>query len=88
LEQSLGKLLQYGTVLASTVVALGVAIAPDFNQFGMRTATAGIALFILLPVARVAVMLFFFLQARDYRFGAIAALVLATIFLGFFLGVN
>ena len=52
----------------------------------MGIATAGIVLFILLPVLRVAAMLIFFLRARDYRYGAIAALVLLIISFSFFVG--
>jgi uncharacterized membrane protein len=39
-----------------------------------------------LPVVRVAAMLILFLRAREYKFGAIAALVMAIILLSFFLG--
>jgi uncharacterized membrane protein len=52
----------------------------------MYIATAGIALFILLPGLRVAAMLIFFLRAGDYRYGAIAALVLFIIVVSFFVG--
>jgi len=52
----------------------------------MSIATAGIALFILLPVLRVGVMLVFFLRARDYRYGAITALVLVIISISFLVG--
>ena len=38
------------------------------------------------PTLRVAVMLVFFLRARDYRYGAIAALVLLIISISFFVG--
>ena len=48
----------------------------------MRALTAGIGLFIALPVLRVASMLAHFLRAGDKRFAAISALVLAIIFAG------
>ena len=86
LEQLLRKLLHYGTLAASAVIALGIVIAPVARAAGMRAATAGIVIFILLPVARVGAMLLFFLRARDYRFGAIAALVLLIIFASFLVG--
>jgi len=47
-----------------------------------RIITAGIALLIVLPVLRVLLMLIVFLCERDFRFGAIAMLVLAIILLG------
>jgi uncharacterized membrane protein len=97
LERLLAQLLQYGTWLASAVIALGLALAtvpgvegkgtPAAAAFsGMHIVTAGIALFILLPVLRVTVMLTVYLRERDYRLGAIAALVLLIIFAGFALG--
>ena len=52
----------------------------------MRLVTIGIALFILLPVLRVVLMLIVFLRERDYRFSAIAALVLTILLVGFVVG--
>ena len=52
----------------------------------MRIAAVGIALFIVLPIARVAAMLFFFLVSRDYRFSGIAALVLVIILFSYLVG--
>jgi uncharacterized membrane protein len=86
LERILGSLLHYGTYIASLVIALGLALALASSPAGSRIATAGIALFILLPVARVGTMLIFFLQTRDYRFSAIAALVLVIIVISYFVG--
>ena len=86
LEQTLGMLLHYGTLLASSVIAVGLALAFGVGATGLRVATAGIVLFILLPVVRVAAMLILFLRAREYKFGAIAALVMSIILLSFFLG--
>jgi uncharacterized membrane protein len=76
-----------GTLLASAVIASGLALALGLGAPGLRVASAGLVLFILLPAVRVAVMLMFFLRAGDYEFGAIAALVLSIILLSFFLGV-
>ena len=86
LEPALGALLYYGTILASAVIALGLALAVGFGAAGMRVATVGLVLFILLPVVRVATMLIFFLRAGEYKFGAIAALVMSIILLSFYLG--
>ena len=52
-----------------------------------RIVTAGIALLIVLPVLRVFLMLVVFVRMRDFRFGAIAMLVLAIMLLGSVLGV-
>ena len=86
LEHMLGKLLHYGTLLASAVIAAGLILAPAYGATGIRIATTGILLFIVLPVARVGAMLIFFLRARDYRFGAIAALVLLIILFSYWVG--
>jgi uncharacterized membrane protein len=82
LETLLATLLSRGTWLASAVVALGLALP------GTRLVTAGIALFIFLPIARVAVMLVAFIAEREYRLGAVAAFVLLTILAGFALGMH
>ena len=86
MEKALGAMLYYGTCLASSVIALGLLVAMPSGAAGTRIAAVGIALFIALPVARVATMLFFFLIARDYRFGAIAALVLGIVVFSYFVG--
>lgn len=86
MESLLAAVLEYGSWVASAAIALGLLLATIDSQLGTRIATAGIALFILLPVLRVALMLVLFLRRRDYRFSAIAGLVLAIIFLGYVLG--
>jgi uncharacterized membrane protein len=86
LESLLGRLLHYGTLGASGLIALGLALGVASSPSGLGIAAAGIALFILLPVLRVAVMLVFFLRAGDYRYSAIAALVLFIISFSFFIG--
>src|SRR5580698_10693050 len=82
LEWLLAGLLHYGTLLASAIIALGLALQ------NTRIATAGIALLILLPSLRLFLMLVVFLQQRDYRFSFIAALVLTIVLLGFLLGLR
>jgi uncharacterized membrane protein len=86
LEILLARLLHYGTLAASGIIALGLALSVTSGPLGLGIAAAGIALFILLPALRVAVMLVFFLLAGDYRYGAIAALVLLIISFSFFIG--
>ena len=95
LEWLLAGTLYYGTLMASAVVCLGLGLAMIGARFGaprlailrdMRIATIGIALFILLPVARVIVMLVAYIRQHDYRLSAIALLVLMVILLGFAVG--
>jgi hypothetical protein len=96
LECLLAGTLYYGTLMASVVVCVGLGLAMIDSRFGaprlaisrdMRIATIGIALFILLPVARVIVMLVAYFRQRDYRLSAIALLVLMVILLGLVVGV-
>ena len=95
LEWLLAGTLHFGTWLASAAIGLGLALALLDSRFSapklaiprdMRIATIGIALLILLPVVRVIVMLIVYLRHRDYRFSAIALLVLTIILLGFAVG--
>lgn len=88
LERRLATLLSGGTWLACLVIAVGLIMGTLGRSLGMPIATAGIALLILLPVVRVAVMLIELLRGRDYRLAAVAGLVLAIMALGFVLGAH
>jgi uncharacterized membrane protein len=92
LERLLATVLSAGTWLASATIAAGVALALTGAHAGgvrdMPIVTAGIALFILLPITRVALMAIVFAHRRDYRFAAIAVLVLAIIGVGCALGLR
>lgn len=86
----IARLLWYGTWLASALIAAGVfltALGPlpaslALPLTGYDAMKAGVAVFIFLPVARVALMLTIFLRERDYLYTLIAALVLAIIAAG------
>jgi len=94
LEFLLAGLLRYGTWLAAAVTALGLALALALIEARtdihgpIRIVTAGIGLFILLPVLRVVLMLFVFISQRDYRFIAITTVVLTVIVAGCVLGMH
>jgi hypothetical protein len=86
-ETLLAWLLRLGTWTACVLV-IGGALArlPALSGYplfaamaGLDLGKAGIAVLILLPVARVALMLVLFLKDRDYAHMAIAVLVLAII---------
>ena len=89
-EQTIAALLWYGTWFASALVAVGILLAaigplqaqPALPFGGYNVVKAGVVVFILLPIARVALMLAIFLRERDYVYAAIAALVLAIIATG------
>jgi uncharacterized membrane protein len=92
LESLLAYVLQYGSWAASATIGVGLALslisahAPPFSA--MKIVTVGLALFILLPVFRVFIMFVVFLKDRDYKFSAIAALVLAILVLGVVVGLR
>ena len=89
MERLLAVLLRYGVWLASLAIGIGLAVAlAGSAPAGMRIVAIGIGLFILLPSLRVLLMLAVFVRARDYRFGLIAALVLAIIVLGLAIGMH
>ena len=90
IESLLAGVLNVGTWLASIVIAAGLVLL--FYQrmpfpTGAQVVTAGIGLFILLPILRVILMLIIFVKERDYKFAAAAAVVLVTIFAGFGVGI-
>jgi len=94
-DQTIAALLWSGTWFASALIAAGILVTA-FQPFlppvemplsgrpfsGRDLTAAGIATFILLPVARVALMLILFLRERDYLYTLIAAIVLAIISAG------
>lgn len=94
-ERLIAALLRYGTWLASALVAGGLTLGflqhlakPFFlclSSFAI--VKAGVALFILLPVARVVLLLFIFLHERDYVYMAISALILVIIGAGVLVGI-
>lgn len=89
-EQSIAGLLWNGTWLASALVAAGMALGAthDFwsvlapSLSGHDVMKIGVALFIILPIARVALMLVMSLRERDYIYTAISVFVLAVIAAG------
>ncbi len=57
-----------------------------YSGGGLQLVTAGIVVIIMLPVLRVIIMLIAFLHKGDYRFAAIAVLVLLIILFAFVMG--
>jgi uncharacterized membrane protein len=80
-ERLIAGLLWYGTWIAAAIVGAGLAMGLS-GHGGLVVTKAGIALFILLPVTRVALMLALFVRERDFAYAAISALVLAIIVAG------
>jgi uncharacterized membrane protein len=91
IESLLAGVLKVGTWLASVVIAAGLVLSLFYRQMtfptGAQVVTAGIGLFILLPILRVIIMLTIFLKMHDYKFAAAAAVVLTMIIAGFAVGI-
>lgn len=88
-DQVVAALLGGGTLLASLLIAAGVLLGgleAHLAMGGEGLVRAGIALFILLPIARVALLLALFLRERDGIYAAISALVLLIIGAGVAIG--
>ncbi len=87
----IAALLRHGTWLASATIGAGLAVlwlrpmtgTIPFGVSGVALMKIGVALFIFLPVLRVALMLFLFARERDTVYTAISALVLAIMAAGF-----
>lgn len=89
-DRLIAGLLWHGTWIASAIIAAGMAMmafaqldhGPSFLQEGFGLVKAGVVVFILLPVARVALLSCMFLRDRDYLFAGLSAFVLAVIGVG------
>jgi uncharacterized membrane protein len=88
LESRLGATLRIGTWVASAVIASGLVWPVFYAAGGKAIVMTGIAIIITLPVVRVALMFSAFVKARDFRFVAVAAVVLLMIGLGVLAGLN
>jgi Protein of unknown function (DUF1634) len=93
LERCLATTLQLGTWVGSCTIAVGWVLSatggsPSLSTASVAIVRAGIAVFILLPALRVLLMAVVFVCEHDYRFAAIAALVLAVIVVAAALGVR
>jgi Protein of unknown function (DUF1634) len=97
LDRLLALFLQYGTWSACAFIGVGVmleaianagVVAEGTDAYGDKALTAGVALFIVLPLLRVALMLVVFVRQRNYRYVAIAATVLVIVATGCVLGVR
>jgi hypothetical protein len=91
LERLLAALLHYGTWAGSCVIAAGIALrwcaSAAAAQFGSAALTAGVCIIILLPVARLMLMLAVYVAECDYRFASISAFVLLVVIAGCVAGV-
>ncbi|HEY1547819.1 MAG TPA: DUF1634 domain-containing protein [Kofleriaceae bacterium] len=80
LERWLARLYRGGTYVATAVIAIGIVLGSRAIEF------AGIALFIALPIARVALLCASFVRSRDRTFALLAGVVLAIVAAGALVG--
>lgn len=96
LERTLAWFLGRGTWLSCAIVAAGIAMQAlpglssgvSWAMAGAAVVKAGVALLILLPTARVALVLVAFARVGERRYAVIAAIVLLVIAAGFFIGLR
>jgi uncharacterized membrane protein len=88
IESTLATALALGTRFISIVISAGLLLSffPAGRPYAAHVVMAGIALFILLPLIRVILMLALFARIREYKFAAVAALVLIIICASFAIG--
>ena len=88
LDRVLARFLQFGTWAACVVIGAGLLLDAHAAGTGAKALSAGVALFIVLPVLRVALMLAVFARQRNFLYVTIAATVLAVIAAGCVLGIR
>lgn len=89
-RQLIANLLGYGIWIATTIVAIGVCMAvfPDQSWLtalpfqGLAVTKVGIALVILLPIARLLLLFGIFVRQDNRLFASIILLILFIIALG------
>ncbi|HBB6717184.1 DUF1634 domain-containing protein [Yersinia aleksiciae] len=92
---AIAGLLWYGTWAATFFVILGIGLLTlidtgylkNFEDTGYSLMRLGVFIFIILPIARVALMFGVFIYYRDYTYSAISFFVLAMIGLGVLLAI-
>jgi uncharacterized membrane protein len=89
-HRAIALLLSWGSTLSTLLIAAGIALTlwplAPLPLSGSDIVRAGILVLILLPVARVVLMLIGFIRQRDRLYALIAALVLMIIAAGAWLG--
>ena len=88
LDRLLANFLQWGTWAACASIGAGLLLDAHAGGSGAKALSAGVALFIMLPVLRVALMLAVFARQRNYLYVTIAAAVLAVIAAGCVIGIR
>jgi hypothetical protein len=87
IERQVALLMAWGTRASSVLIALGLLAAMFNAQAGNIVILVGTGGFLLLPIARLALMLAAFCRGGDYRLALVSLSVLAIIALSLIAGV-
>lgn len=87
LENQLERLLTFGTVLCTLVIAIGVLLDSIDAKSPVNLVAIGVIGFIALPVLRILTMLRHYTLSRDIPMTRVVALVLGLVTVGLILGV-
>lgn len=88
MDDSVGKLLLIGVVIASVLIALGV-LGMVLNLQPAQASqliTAGLVVLMLTPILRVATALWIYVREGDFVFAAISLIVLLVLVAGIWMG--
>ena len=89
LRQCLALLLKSGTLLASGIILSGMLIQFFYpSGCGGTLLKAGVAVFVFLPIIRLAYMLFFYLSRKNADYALITFSVLLIIGAGVLIGLR
>ena len=88
IEAVLARAMAVGTWLISAVISAGLLLSffPAGMPYAWQVVMIGIGLFVLLPITRVILMFALFARIREYKFAAVAALVLTIILASLVIG--
>lgn len=84
-DRPIALLLSVGTGIATLLVVAGMSaglILPPSSSVGYTLSLIGVGIFVIMPVARVLLMLILFVRQRDFVLAATALAVLLIIALG------
>lgn len=86
LESKLERLMKYGTIICSLLIATGILLEA-FNDYAFDLVTAGIIGFIALPVLRQVAMLISYISVKDIPMARVVSIGLTLVIAGLILGI-
>lgn len=87
IELTLARLLRVGSLIAATLIAVGLGIMLSGNeQLASRLVTAGLLVLMATPVLRVVTAGIIFIREKDWRFACFCLFVFCSLLAGILLG--